>query len=65
MSSSFFLWRPKLPDLKDDRVLEAAVNGGCDAIVTHNVRDFAGSQALGVLVVMPLQFLTSLKENSQ
>jgi putative PIN family toxin of toxin-antitoxin system len=63
--SIHFLWRPKLPDLKDDMVLEAAVNGGCDAIVTHNVRDFIGSQALGVSIVTPLQFLTSLKENSQ
>jgi putative PIN family toxin of toxin-antitoxin system len=62
--SIHFLWRPKLPDLKDDMVLEAAVNGGCDAIVTHNVRDFVGSQALGVFIMTPLQFLTSLKDNS-
>ena len=63
--SIHFLWRPKLPDLKDDMVLEAAVNGGCDAIVTHNVRDFIGSQALGVSIITPVQFLTSLTENSQ
>ncbi len=58
-----FLWRPQLPDLKDDMVLEAAVNGGCEAIVTHNVRDFVGTQALGVSAMTPAEFMTHLKEN--
>jgi predicted nucleic acid-binding protein len=35
-----FLWRPMLPDPGDDMVLEVAVNGGADAIVTMNRRDF-------------------------
>jgi hypothetical protein len=38
-----FLWRPKLPDIKDDMVLEAGVNGQCQTIVTWNVRDFAAA----------------------
>ncbi|OYT98091.1 MAG: putative toxin-antitoxin system toxin component, PIN family [Burkholderiales bacterium PBB1] len=58
-----FLWRPQLPDLKDDMVLEAAVNGGCEVIVTHNVRDFAGTQALGVSAMTPAEFMTHLKEH--
>lgn len=29
-----FLWRPRLADVKDDMVLEAAVNGQCQYIVT-------------------------------
>lgn len=58
-----FLWRPQLPDLKDDMVLEVAANGGCEAIVTHNVRDFAGTQALGVSAMTPAEFMTHLKEN--
>jgi predicted nucleic acid-binding protein len=61
----YFLWRPKLPDANDandDMVLEAAVNGSCNAIVTHNVRDFAGAETLGVKAVTPAQFMQTLKE---
>jgi putative PIN family toxin of toxin-antitoxin system len=35
-----FRWRPKLRDPNDDMVLETAMNGGADAIVTFNGRDF-------------------------
>lgn len=35
-----FRWRPQLKDPSDDLVLEAAVNGRADALVTHNIRDF-------------------------
>ncbi len=57
-----FLWRPRLADPSDDMVLEAAVNGRCDAVVTHNVRDFAGSMAFGVQALTPAQFLSRLEE---
>lgn len=35
-----FRWRPQLRDAGDEMVLEAAVNGGADALVTHNRKDF-------------------------
>ena len=35
-----FRWRPTLLDPADDMVLETAVNGGADAIVTFNLRHF-------------------------
>src|SRR5436190_11789208 len=36
-----FRWRPQLRDPADELVLEAAVNGRADALITHNTRDFA------------------------
>ncbi|TRL36480.1 putative toxin-antitoxin system toxin component, PIN family [Methylosinus sporium] len=35
-----FSWRPQLSDPADEMVLEVALNGRADSIVTHNVRDF-------------------------
>ena len=35
-----FAWRPQLRDPGDEMVLEAAVNGHVDALVTHNLADF-------------------------
>ena len=58
-----FLWRPKLPDIKDDMVLEAAVNGQCRFIVTWNLRDFSAAADLGIRVLSPKEFLTSMKEH--
>ena len=55
-----FLWRPTLPDPKDDMVLEVAVHGGCEAIVTYNVADFRGSERFGVKVIEPQEFLKLL-----
>jgi hypothetical protein len=34
-----FLWRPLLPDIDDDMVLETAANGRADGIVTFNRRE--------------------------
>jgi putative PIN family toxin of toxin-antitoxin system len=40
---SFFLWRPALRDPADEHVLEAAINGQADAIVTFNIRHYTGA----------------------
>jgi putative PIN family toxin of toxin-antitoxin system len=58
----FYLWRPVLPDPKDDFILELAVESGCDYIVTFNVRDFAGAEKFGVEVITPQEFLRKLGE---
>ncbi len=60
--SIHFLWRPLLPDPKDDMLLEVAVAGQCPWIVTHNVRDFQGSEAFGIQAITPQQFLALLGE---
>ena len=36
-----FRWRPQTADPGDEMVLEAAINGRAQALVTHNVRHFA------------------------
>ena len=57
----FFLWRPFLRDPNDDLVLELAVASACDAIVTHNVRDFQGIEQFGMRVLTPGEFLQELR----
>jgi putative PIN family toxin of toxin-antitoxin system len=47
-------YRPQLRDTKDEMVLEAAVNGQADAIVTYNVRDFLpAAHRFGIEVLTP------------
>lgn len=49
-----FRWRPQLADPADEMVLEAAVGGTADAIVTFNRRDFSGpSERFGIEVLAP------------
>jgi putative PIN family toxin of toxin-antitoxin system len=57
-----FLWRPKLNDVRDDMVLEAAFNGQCEAIVTWNIRDFSAAGTIGIKVLSPDLFVKRLKE---
>lgn len=56
-----FLWRPQLRDPKDEMVLETAVNGQAELLVTHNERDFAGAEIFGVTVLSPARFLERIK----
>ena len=57
-----FRWRPQLADPNDEMVLEAAVNGGADALVTHNVRDFVrGAEKFGLRVLRPGELLKELR----
>lgn len=58
---TFFLWRPQLRDANDDMVLEAAVNGRADALVTYNLRDFESvAPKFGLLLAKPPQILDRL-----
>ena len=56
-----FLWRPQLRDPADELMLEAAVNGYADALITHNVRDFLPAmQTFGLNVLTPAALLEEL-----
>jgi putative PIN family toxin of toxin-antitoxin system len=57
-----FLWRPTLRDPADEFVLELAVAAECDAVVTHNVRDFAGARTFGVQIMTPAAAVRLLEE---
>ena len=57
-----FRVRPLLRDADDEMVLEAALNGRADAIVTHNARDFAPARALGLEIAAPGDILGRLAE---
>lgn len=35
----YYIWRPNLPDEADNHLIELAVAGGADLIVTRNLRD--------------------------
>lgn len=57
-----FRWRPQLADPSDEMVLEAAVNGRADALITHNIRDFErAAKQFKLLVVTPQQYLKEAK----
>jgi putative PIN family toxin of toxin-antitoxin system len=56
-----FLWRPQLKDADDEMVLETAVNGRAEAIVTFNRRDFEpAANRFGIAVLAPSEVLQRL-----
>jgi putative PIN family toxin of toxin-antitoxin system len=49
-----YLWRPQLRDLSDEMVLETAVNGRANLLITFNVRDYGTAPArFGIEVMTP------------
>lgn len=57
-----FAWRPQLPDADDEMVLEAAINGQAEAIVTHNRRDFErAAERFGIDVLSPAELLEQMR----
>ena len=56
-----FRIRPILRDAGDEMVFEAAISGGADAIVTHNVRDFLPARMFGIEVATPGEIVRRLQ----
>jgi putative PIN family toxin of toxin-antitoxin system len=57
-----FRWRPQVPDPGDEMVLEAAINGDAEALVTYNTTDFAAAgERFGIAVLRPGEVLRRVK----
>ena len=58
-----YSWRPQSPDPTDELVLEAAVNGRADALVTYNLRHFAQAAArFGLRLARPVEVLEEMRQ---
>ena len=42
MTRIFYNWRPNLRDEADNHLIELAIAGNAETIVTRNIRDFTG-----------------------
>ena len=56
-----YLWRPQLADVADEMVLETAINGRADCIVTFNVRHFGAAARFGIDVIWPDEALRRIR----
>ncbi len=57
-----FQWRPQSRDPNDEMVLEAAINGEADALVTYNIQDFAeAGERFRISVLRPGDLLKKVK----
>lgn len=61
----FYAWRPNLPDEADNHLIELAVAGQADVIVTRNLRDIARGELKfeGLQILSPEQFLSTHGEH--
>lgn len=57
-----YLWRPQLRDPADEMVLETALNGRANALVTLNVNDFAPASHFRLSVLNPGECLRRLQQ---
>lgn len=55
----YYLWRPNLKDEQDNHLIELAVAGNADYIVTNNIKDFKHSELYfpQLKILMPDQLL--------
>lgn len=57
-----YLWRPNLPDEGDNHLMELAVAGNANVIVTNNIRDLTRGELIfpNIQILTPKQFLEGL-----
>jgi predicted nucleic acid-binding protein len=57
-----FRWRPQVRDPNDEMVLETAINGQADALVTYNLADFhAAGKHFRIPLISPAEVLRRVK----
>jgi putative PIN family toxin of toxin-antitoxin system len=57
-----FLWRPQVRDPNAEMVLEAAINGRADALVTYNIADFASAgDRFSIEILQPAELLKRMR----
>jgi putative PIN family toxin of toxin-antitoxin system len=57
-----FRWRPQVHNSDDEMVLETAINGEADALVTYSTGDFsAAAERFGLPVLTPAEFLKRME----
>jgi predicted nucleic acid-binding protein len=58
----YFLWRPNLKDESDNHLIELAVAGDADVVVTRNLRDLRGAELRfePLRILSPEDFLKEL-----
>ena len=55
--------RPLSQDGNDDMVLDVAINGQADAVVTNNIKDFReAAERFGIQVLTPRDFLVAFRK---
>lgn len=58
----YYGWRPNLPDEADNHLVELAIAGGADAIITYNIRDIGRGELINPIKVQtPGDYLEALK----
>lgn len=58
--------RPLSPDPSDDMILDLAINGRAEALVTSNTKHFAGTEKrFGISVLSPRELLEKIREGNQ
>lgn len=61
-----YLWRPMLDDPADEMVLETAVNGNAERLVTFNLRDLRkAARRFGILALSPPDFWKEMLQNAK
>lgn len=58
----YFSWRPLSSDPGDDLVLDAAIAGGCDFVVTFNERHLRPAREFGIEILKPVDMLKQIGE---